>query len=129
MNLLTALLLSIIPADDVKPVHMVEVNHTYRLDTGEKRFVQVIIWNRHPGTCLHVANWAMESSLQPRLEKVVRLPEGPSKYHITVWDGASRVVLVADAVKVSHTFSDPEELDRFDLEVNLRRSVLKHANK
>lgn len=128
MCLLLVACLGLLPKHEHPHLDVFEVNYLYDMSTGNRRFVQCIIWQRYPGVCLHVTDWGMHQEWSPKI--VYRPADGSrDRYRVAiVHEGQVRVFSV-DRLKVSHTFVDPEAEDRDALPTTSRRSVLKPASK
>lgn len=123
--LLSSSVVAVVPGEPLADrVDLVEINHCYNRDTGDRRFVQIIYWDRQDSACLHVRHWHMADKLQcvyPSREgheagyTVVRKVEGPS---------GSQIVR-AGRFRVTHTFVDPEEEDRKTFPLEARRTLAK----
>ncbi len=118
----TAVLLLGIVTQGPEPqtIEVVEVNHCYNRDTGERRFIQVIYWGRHDDSTLHVREWHMLEKCHS-IHHVHRRAAMPFTV-IRRRDGNMQVVR-ARHYKVTHTFHDPEEDDRRLLPVDARRPL------
>jgi hypothetical protein len=127
-NSLIGLLLGIVSGDTAnagsatEATEMVEVNHCYNRDTGERRFVQVIYWDTHDTPCLHVREWHM-------LDKCHAIYQVPARGQqpITVIRrtdcGGNVQIIRAVRCRVTHTYTDPEEEDRKLLPIDARRPL------
>lgn len=116
------LLLGILPQGaDCDTTDLVEVNHCYNGDTGERRFVQVIYWDR-VGACLHVRDWHMVE----KCHSIYSVPERTEAPFTIVrhreCDGTLQVIR-AKRYKVTHTYTDPEEEDRKVFPLDRRRPL------
>ena len=115
-----ALLIGIVPVgpSSAEVADVVEINHCYNRQSGERRFIQVIYWTRHEGNSLHVREWHMLDKCQ----MIYRVRER-GKRPVTVirnTDGKLQVIR-ASKVKVTHTFYDPEEENRKLVPVEARK--------
>jgi hypothetical protein len=123
--LLSSAVLGVVPGEALPDrVDLVEINHCYNRDTGDRRFVQIIYWDRQNSECLHVRHWHMADKLQaiyPPGENrdagyaVIRKVEGP----------AGMQTVRAARYRVTHTFADPEEEDRKTFPLEARRVMAK----
>ncbi len=105
---------SILTRDQAKRVALVEINHVYNSD-GEKRFTQLIVWDRQRGSkAYHVRAWMMK-------DRLVSLTKRSNKWEV-VYAGKDGVLVtvLANSHRISHTEHDPEELDRVDFPIDLR---------
>ncbi len=123
--LLSSSVLGVVPGDPpAERVDLVEINHCYNRDTGDRRFVQIIYWDRQGTACLHVRHWHMADKLHAihpagdraaRAYTVVRKIEGPQAVQF----------VRASRYRVTHTFDDPEEEDRKTFPLEARRTMAK----
>ncbi len=126
MSAVAVLLLGALAAVPGRPhaeqVELVEINHCYNRDTGDRRFVQVIYWDRQNTACLHVRHWHMADKLHAihphdsadaTVYTVIRQVDGPAKLQI----------VRARRYRVTHTFHDPEETDRQSFPLEARRPL------
>jgi hypothetical protein len=115
------LLIAIVPQSaEPEPADLVEVNHCYSRDTGERRFVQVIYWGAHDGSTLHVREWHMMEKCQA----IYRVADRP-KMPITVVrqrEGATEIIRARRFLE-TYTYFDPEEKDRQILPMGERRPL------
>jgi hypothetical protein len=107
------------PLADV--TELVEVNHSYNRETGERRFVQIIYWDVQDGSCLHVRDWHMADKCQS-IVAVHQRTWAPYTV-IRQRDCGAMQVIRARNLRVTHTFNDPEEDDRAVLPVEARRPL------
>ena len=105
---------------ETEATEVVEVNHCYNRDTGERRFIQVIYWDRYDASTLHVREWHMLEQCHS-IHHVHRRTDMPFTV-IRRRDGKMQIVR-ARHYRVTHTFSDPEEEDRRFLPVDARRPL------
>lgn len=107
------------PAPD--ETELVEVNHCYNRETGERRFVQIIYWDVQDGSYLHVRDWHMADKCQAIVAVRHRTPLPYTV--IRQRDCGTVQVVRARKLRVTHTFNDPEEEDRRVLPVEARRPL------
>jgi hypothetical protein len=107
---------------DAERVEMVEVNHCYSRDTGERRFIQIIYWDRQNTACLHVRYWHMADKLRAVYPEsnaapgaVVVLRQGDAN--------SCMEVVHAKHYRATHTYDDPEEIDRQTFPLEARRPL------
>lgn len=89
---------------------LVEVNHCYNRETGERRFVQVIYWGRS-ASGLHVREWHMLDKCQSIFVVPERTDSPYTVMRSRECDGSVQVIR-AKNYRVTHTYCDPEEEDR-----------------
>ncbi|MEX2187303.1 MAG: hypothetical protein WD875_10930 [Pirellulales bacterium] len=123
--LLSSSVLGVVPGQPpTETVDLVEINHCYNRDTGDRRFVQIIYWDRQNTACLHVRHWHMADKLQA----IYPAGDGATRAYTVVRkiDGPQTIQFVrASRYRVTHTFEDPEEQDRKTFPLEARRPMVK----
>lgn len=123
--LLSTGIVGVVPGDPpAERVDLVEINHCYNRDTGDRRFVQVIYWDRQNTACLHVRHWHMADKLHTIYPSDDRRTAGYTV--VRKVDGPQGVQFVRAArYRVTHTYDDPEEEDRKTFPLEARRAMAK----
>lgn len=105
---------------DAHHVELVEINHCYSRDTGERRFVQIIYWDRQDTACLHVRSWHMADKVRAIYPETTGARSGVMVLSQNDANACMEVVR-AKRYRVTHTYDDPEEVDRqaFPLEARI----------
>ena len=117
--------LGVVPHDSpAERVDLIEINHCYNRDTGDRRFVQIIYWDRQDSACLHVRHWHMADKLHAVYPAGQTLNAGYTVVRKIEGPGGVEVVR-ASRYRVTHTFDDPEEEDRKTFPLEARRVMAK----
>ncbi len=118
MNAITLAVLCIIPRGPIpETVELVEVNTCFN-EEGNKRFTQVIFWDRDRGAGLHVRQWVMADRIMAMYRR-----RGVDGVTVIVIVGDRWVVVRARRMKRTETFVDPEEDDRRVVGVENRKVI------
>ena len=117
-GILVLAVLNLIPTghEVLNTVDVIEINHVYSLETGDKRFTQVIYWQWTDGE-LRVVDWRMLRTAGQRPRKNGSL--WVSRYRES---GIDRKI-VATAFRVRHSYHDPEIDDRREHPVSMRAKL------
>lgn len=109
---LATLLLGFVAGDlPAQSTDLIEINHCYNRDTGDRRFVQVIYWDCHGAGCMHVREWHMADKCQSLFRVPERVGQPYTLIRFRECDGGLEVIR-AKKCRITHTFCDPEEEDR-----------------
>ena len=105
IRFMTSLFLAGVPVFAPLRVPEIEVNRCVNSD-WVPRFTQVIAWDWHDGSCLHVRGWMMLGDG----DTIANLPSGG--YAFIRADLHGPAVIYADRIRFTQTVEDPEEMDR-----------------
>lgn len=116
------IILGVVPITPLEvPVQYVEINTLYNPQNGMERFTQVIFWGQQNTAAFHVHQWVMKEKI-----KAIRYDPG-KKYPYTLVVGLDEperyVIIKAERVRRTETFSDPEESDRESFPLECRQKL------